>query len=62
MPAVCRHNDTGLGWDRSLKQRQGWTFGAFGHGDGVLGHGERVSRGKYSTSLIVAMYLHFLVE
>lgn len=27
MPAVCRHNDTGLGWDRSLKQRQGWTFG-----------------------------------
>jgi len=27
VPAVCRHHETGIGWDRSLKQRQGWTVG-----------------------------------
>jgi len=27
IPAVTRHSETGIGWDRSFKQRQGWSVG-----------------------------------
>lgn len=31
IPAVTRHSETGIGWDRSFKQRQGWSVGGYGY-------------------------------